>query len=1220
MDRRVALLNDTQLPDRLSGTALFADISGFTPLTEALTEAFGIQRGAEELTFHLNQVYDALIETLHQYGGSVISFAGDSITCWLTGDDGLRAIACALAMQARLTQYAEITLPSGVQFHLAMKTAVVQGTARRFLIGDPDIQLIDVLAGETLDRLAAVEQMAKQGETLVETAVYQTHQAHLTIQAISKSKDNSLQCAVVTGLTVDVPKRPWPEFNIGTFGFEKMKQWLLPTVYNRIRSGQGEFLAELRPAVVLFLRFGGIDYDNDPDAGDKLDQFVQQIQRILTTYGGSLMHITIGDKGSYLSASFGAPIAHEDDSLRAASAALNVKTAVQTLPQIKSLQIGIASGQLRAGAYGGTHRRTYGLMGDTVNLSARLMQAAENGQILATTEIVDATKENFEWKKLPKIKVKGKAKKIAVSSLQQAATHQQYHLQEPSYSLPMVGREAEVQRVQTLLNETVQGKGAILAITGEAGIGKSRLVTEANHYANRQNLSTFIGFCQSYATKSPYFVWQSVWGQLLGIRSGMETAQVEQTIRDYLGNIDRDLVQRYPLFSSILNVPIPDNELTASFDSELRKTSLESLLTDCVKAEAEKRPLLIILEDCHWLDDVSVDLLIEFGRVIRDLPILILMTYRPLNSLQNTRLTVQSLPYFVTVLLDEFTEAEAKKLIQLKLEGQFGETAVPTNLVKLIIERAGGNPFYIEELINYLQIQLASQDQFNNWERLSLPDSLHSLILSRIDQLTESQQGTIKVASVIGRFFKAAMLFGVYPQLTPGTEPEIRKDLDVLSALDLTPLDTPEPELAYLFKNVITQEVAYENLPFSTRSVIHGLIGNYIETAYPDDLSSYINILAHHYGLSKEDEKKREYLLKAAKVAQNNYANETAISYYKQAIPLIVDEEKPTVLIELGEVLQTVGEWPEAEAQFGHALTLATFLQNDADIAWAQAALGEHLRKLGQLDKSSEWLGKAQANFEAIDEVAGVGKVLHSAGTLAAQQGDSERSVQLFLQSLDIRRQLDDTLNIGRLLINLGILARRSGDHALAKQYYLEAMRIHEDAGNILELALALNNYGFMALQNGDYDVAREHLEQAIEHYKNIGTRWNMANVMNNLANVSREQQDFSDAKRQYFESLRINYQLGDSNAIAFLFEDMCLLAIAETNFERAFHLYLAAVKLRNETGSQLPDADRERLEQQIIDARQQLSSAQQERVLADVRQSALADMIDFALGEQIAA
>ena len=148
MDRRQAFVRNFTMPDRCLGAALFADISGFTPLTEELVLDLGPQRGAEELTRYLNRVYDSLIQVLHYYGGSVISFSGDAITCWLEGDDGLRSVSCALSMQSRMKDFAEVTTPSGKVISLAMKAAVSIGKARRFIVGDPNVQIIDVLAGE----------------------------------------------------------------------------------------------------------------------------------------------------------------------------------------------------------------------------------------------------------------------------------------------------------------------------------------------------------------------------------------------------------------------------------------------------------------------------------------------------------------------------------------------------------------------------------------------------------------------------------------------------------------------------------------------------------------------------------------------------------------------------------------------------------------------------------------------------------------------------------------------------------------------------------------------------------------------------------------------------------------------------------------------------------------------------------------------------------------
>ena len=166
-DRRLALAGGRDLPDRTTGSVLFADISGFTPLTAALAQELGVQRGAEEVLNQINPVFEAIIARLHLYGGSVMGFAGDSITCWLDGDRGARGVACALAMQEAMRPFATVTTPAGTPISLAIKIAVATGPARRFVVGDPDIQLIDVLAGRTLDHVAGAEKMAEKGEIVV---------------------------------------------------------------------------------------------------------------------------------------------------------------------------------------------------------------------------------------------------------------------------------------------------------------------------------------------------------------------------------------------------------------------------------------------------------------------------------------------------------------------------------------------------------------------------------------------------------------------------------------------------------------------------------------------------------------------------------------------------------------------------------------------------------------------------------------------------------------------------------------------------------------------------------------------------------------------------------------------------------------------------------------------------------------------------------------------
>jgi class 3 adenylate cyclase len=291
---------------------------------------------------------------------------------------------------------------------------VVAGEVRRFLVGDTRTRVLEVLAGSTLDALAQVEHQAQRGEVLVVEKVATALSEWCEVSAWRADEHAGVRAAVVSGLRQMVTPAPWPALPTDALNEAQLRAWLLPSVYERWRSGKGEFLAELRPAVSLFLNFRGIDYDHDEQAGDKLDAFVRWVQMVLGRYEGSLLQLTMGDKGSYLHAAFGAPVAHEDDAARAVQAALALQTAPSNLPFIQHIQIGIAQGQMRVGAYGGTTCRTYGVLGDKANLAARLMQAAPAGDIWCDAAVYQAAQTQLAFEPLPPITVKGKSEPIAV--------------------------------------------------------------------------------------------------------------------------------------------------------------------------------------------------------------------------------------------------------------------------------------------------------------------------------------------------------------------------------------------------------------------------------------------------------------------------------------------------------------------------------------------------------------------------------------------------------------------------------------------------------------------------------------------------------------------------------------------------------------------------------------------------------------------------------------
>ncbi len=1209
-DRREAMARGIALPERAHGAAVFADISGFTPLTEALTQALGPRRGVEELTGHINRVYDGLVSHVHQFGGSIIGFAGDAITCWFDGDDGIRAASSGLGMQSEMRRLPEIRLGTTDPVTLALKVGIATGEVRRFAVGNPEIQLLDVLAGRTLAEMARAANAAKKGEVIVTAGVAAQLGHAAQLADWRPDAEAADRCAAVAGLVRTVPPSPWPPPSV--LPESLVRPWLLPAVHQRLGTGQGEFLTELRPAVALFLKFGGIDYDADDAAGAKLDGFVRWIQGVLAPYEGFLHHVSDGDKGSYLYCTFGAPIAHEDDADRALSAALELRSPPANLGFDPRPQIGISQGTLRTGAYGGMARRTYGVLGDEVNLAARLMEPAGPGQALASERTRDAGGDRFSWEAFAPIKLKGKARPVPIFRLIDRRSHKGLHRFEAAQDRPMVGRKVELERFADLLARVRSGQGQVVEITAEAGMGKSRLALEVLRTARNRGFQTLGGQAQSFAANTSYLPWWGVWRGFFELSEDGGLAVQAAALASQLLGMNSLLLPRLPLLGAVVNLAIPENDTTRSLDAKLRKAALEGLLVECVRHRAGLHPLVIILEDAHWLDPLSQDLIEVLARSIAFLPVLILLAVRPPESGRDAVPAWRALPHFTEIPLGELTALEAEELIRLKLTELGGADQTPNpEVVHQLAERAQGNPFYLEEIINLLRDEGRNPNDPRAWEGLELPTSLHSLILSRMDRLSERQKPTLKVASVIGRVFDPGTISAIYPSLR---EPDVRQDLTELERLELTAQERPEPELAFIFKHVVTQEVAYETLPFATRARLHGELGLFTERRHQNSPDQHLDLLAFHFDRSELEDKRREYLLKAAHAAQARYANAAALSYYRRALPLLPPQDRVAPQLSVGRVLETLGDWPAAAEAYHAALGLAETHGDRAAQARCLTALADLHRKQGDYQESTRGLDAARAIFREVGDAPGVAQTLHFAGSVAAQQGAYDQARALYLESLETRRAHADDAGVASLLSNLGIIAWFQGDHPEARKLYEESLAIRRRLGDRWAIGNSLNNLGLVVRDLEDAQGARRLLEECLTINREIGDRWSIANSLGSLADIALSLGDHTGAQDFLAENIRINRDLGDRNGLAFSLELSAQLAAAQARPEQAFHLAGAATTLREAIGAPLSPSEQERLDRTLLAASGDVPAEQRENWIAAGRKTPLDEAIRAAL------
>jgi predicted ATPase/class 3 adenylate cyclase len=1163
-DRLRTLTHNQSLPDRTSGAALFADISGFTQLTESLTQELGARLGMEELTRQINTVYDALVNCIEQHGGSVIGFAGDSITCWF--DDSqpgpepkspAAAIFAALEMQSSMRAFPR----------LALKVAVASGPARRFLVGNPEIHYLDALAGATVTRTATGEHLAEKGEVLADEATASLLGDGLITREWRVDSATGDRFAVVGGFSITDSSFPVRQSSSTSpqppLAVESLRPFILPAVYERELAGQGFFLTEFRPCAVLFVRFLGIDYDAD-DARDHLDVFIQQLQAVATRFDGALLQLTIGDKGSYVYINFGALSVHEDDPYRAVRAALELKKLSHL-----HLQMGITQGVMRVGAYGGQTRHTYGALGDNVNLAARLMQVAGENEILISDRVQKTLASDFIFEPRQPLLLKGKAEPMTPYAVIDELQKRAIRLQEPVYALPMVGRQEELRLIKEKLDLALQSHGQVIGIVAEAGMGKSRLVAEVIHNARKKGFAGYGGACQSSGTSTPYLVWQSIWQAFFDL--DLEMSQRKQ-LRILEGEIEDRVPERVdalPLLGLVIGQPLPENDFTRALDPQDRKIALQALLEDCLKSAAQETPLLIVLEDLHWIDPLSLELLDTLARVSANMPICFVLAYRPPDGVRYQTPRIEKAANFTKLELKNLLDDETRQLIRAKLAQLFPERTgqLPQALVSELARKAQGNPFFIEELLNYLHDRGLNPYDTHILENLDLPASLQTLILSRIDQLTEPQKVTLKVASVIGRIFPVAWLRGYYPAL--GNDDSLEANLAELSHIDLTPLDTPEPELAYLFKHIITQEVAYGSLSYATRAQLHELLARYLEQTYPDKLP--LEILAFHYSHSENQEKRREYLRRSGEAAQAAFSNATALDYFKQALALSPDDdEKITLHLNSGTVYQLMGNREDARHHYLQAYEIATNRQWPHRLVDCEIKLGNAWTLQTDYSQALEWLEKAHAHAIQANKLDGICEALGEFGIVHWRLANYETARQYLEQSLDLARQLGDRKRETYVLSVLAQNLAQVGDLPQSHRLFEEALAIARETNDKRRISGALTNYANTYYYEGDYDRAQQLVEEGLAAVREIGDKRGTSILLNNLGNLYYMRNDFETASKYYQEALALGRELDDKYLKSLALCSLGITVFRQGHFVQAELFYREAMLLNREMGDKV--------------------------------------------------
>ncbi|MBK9712906.1 MAG: AAA family ATPase [Kouleothrix sp.] len=1141
----------TPFAERLSAAMLFADISGFTALAERLAQHG--PAGLEELSRVLNDSLGQLVALITALGGDVVKFAGDALLAiWPATDEELQAVAhrasqCALALQATLH---DAHMVKGVR--ISIRIGVGAGEVVTAHVGGVYGRWEMLLAGDALVQIAAAARRARPAEVVLSPEAWAlVHdrcagsplaegESWRQIGQETRAPDRSASPAHLGApyvrlydITTPLPPRFAAPLALPPELDTALRAYIPGAILSRLAAGQTGWLAELRRITVLFVNLPGQDHTM-PSALDRAQATMRTIQLAVYRYEGSINKLSVDDKGATLVAAFGLPpLAHEDDATRGVQAALAIQASLRELGLQSA--VGVATGRVFCGLVGSDQRREYTMIGDTVNLAARLMQNAAQSPadtILCDAATYQAAQARMPFEILPPIVVKGKTELVPV--YQPAAGRAAAPAREPSAGAQpggarMVGRTEQrmllADQLQAILR---RGDGGATLIEGEPGIGKSRLVLDLTEQARVWGFMTLVGAGDAIERSTPYYAWRPVFGQLLHPEIGGDLAARRAQALSRL-SATPELLPLAPLLNAVLPLDLPDNELTAQMTGQVRADNTRDLLIGLLQAAAQQAPTLLVLEDMHWLDSASWALALAASQRVR--PLLLVGAARPLGDPPPAEYAqlIRS-PATLHLHLGALLPDEAIELVCQRL----GVGALPEPVARLIREKAEGQPFFSEELAYALRdaglITIAGgvcrlAPGAGDLRGLDFPDTVQGIVTSRIDRLTPQQQLALKVASVIGRVFTYYILRDVHP--IAADRPRLAEDLDSLDRLDITPLEMPEPELAYIFKHIITQEVAYNLMLFAQRRALHRAVAEWHERSHADDLSPFYGLLAHHWSKAEVIPRALDYLEKAGEQALHTYANQEAVRFFSDALALGDERRKAGAPPDPAMIRRARWERQLAQAHMG----LGNLEQCRASIERALALLDRPLPGadrqlvpsiLHQVERQARHRLRPPKPAADPGEQARLMELARIYDLLCDLRYFETRPLPMIHATMHTLNYAErtgrGTAELARAYASMGVLTGLLRLHRLARSYNRRALAVATAADDHSLLAYVLTRASVYQVGIGEWQRVRESIEQAVGIHSQMGDwrRWGESSTV--LGRAEALQGQFERSLRRFAE------------------------------------------------------------------------------------------------------
>lgn len=1075
----------------VNGTLLFVDISGFTNLSERLARRGRV--GAEELTAVLDRVFGEMLELVYERGGSLLKFGGDALLLIFGSDDSvMQATAAAVEMRAALRNSSKEKTSVG-RIDLKMSSGIHSGSVDFFLVGQSHRELL--VSGPTASTTTAMESTAEAGEIVVSSRVAEQLPAGFVGDAkgdgwlLRKQKVNHPPAG-------RRPRAHVEDLDIASFVPLRLR--------GQLEAGITE--SEHRLATIGFLKFQGVDDMLESQGAEKvaeaLDALVSVTQQAADTEGVTFLASDIDANGGKIILAAGVPTSQHDDEGRILRAARRVLDADLDL----DVKIGINRGHVFAGDVGTTFRRTFTVMGDTVNLAARLMASAPPGGLYSSPAALDGSSTLFRAEALPPFQVKGKTKPVtAYSVFEEIGTRPP----ETKHELPFHGREAELEMIVSIVTTCARiGRGGMMTVSGDTGIGKSRLIAEVMERC--PGLATLILKAEPNGSENPYWAFRDPLRRKLGIRR-TDMPSMARSLRAVVGSLDKSLVPLTPLLGDVVHVDVPDNETTAAIDPQFRPDRTADLIIELL-SKLHREPIAVVVEDAQWLDEASKSLLLRLGQAAESRPWSVMATMRDADDSEFDTLGEE-------IALGALDDATIR---QIAIEATMAAPLRPHEL-EGIVSRVGGNPLFLSEILSAIRDAGGADD---------IPETLDAVVSAQIDTLPPLARQTLRYSSVLGTSFPTVVLERLL-------EPD-GIEIDAATRAELDRFLDADPSERWRFKHAVVHDVAYQGLPYRRRRELHGRAAEVVEHMSSADPSASAEFLAYHFSEAGRHEKAWEYGRVAADRAKSTYANTEAAAHYRRALDAVQHvagvgaDETSDVWRKLGEVHELSGQFESARESYGRALRAnGTDPQRVVDLHILRAGAWMNSGRLSQAKRDITLGRKSLIGSDDRTRTRLLSRLDAFEASVQASSGDPVAAAEAATRAVDRARTSGEEEALARAY---GVLDW--ANFALGRdepRRGQDAIEIYQKLGFVERSVGLMNNLGVFEHLDGNWDEARTWYLKAVEAAERSGNVVEAARTRANIAEVLVGQRRFDEAMPFIAEAQRVYMASNVPDAIPFV-------------------------------------------------------------------------------------